>query len=220
MKHIFFFILTTLAFSSCKPAEKPKKYSLDCYVRFLETEGKVRAEATLREGDPNPQPVEPAGGILYQGKAMSLRQTPGKTFKSETSGGFGTNHLFSWKDEKGTAHDFEMQFSPVTAFGFGGKTVSRQKPATFRWEGAPLAKGEVMVFLWENAALRKTVPMEIINTGGTPAIEFPATQLAQLDPGTWTLYLVRKKLVKSESNGLSATGIIEYYTQTDTIHIE
>lgn len=220
MKHIFFFILTALAFSACKTADKPKKYSFDCYVRFLETEGLLRAEATLREGDVNPQPVEVPGGIAYQRKQMTLRQAPGFTYKTETAGGFELKNAFSWKDEKGASHEFEMQLSPVTGFGFGSKTISRRKPAAFRWEGAPLAKGEVMVFLWENAALGKTVPMEIYNTGGAPAIDFPAAQLAKLDPGRWTLYLVRKKLTKSDANGVPASGIIEYYTKTDTIEVK
>ncbi len=220
MKHIFFFILTALAFSSCKTADKPKKYSLDCYVRFLESEGRIRAEATLREGDANPQPVEAPGGITYQKKPMTLRQAAGFSYKTESSGGVQLKHIFSWKDEKGVSHDFEMDLSPITDFGFGSKTISRQKPASFRWSGLPLGKGETIVFLWENAALGKTVPMEIYNTGGMPIIEFPAAQIAKLDAGTWTLYLVRKKLTKTDADGVANSGIIEYYTKTDTIEVK
>ena len=89
-----------------------------------------------------------------------------------------------------------------------------------RWEGAPLGKGETMVFLWENTKLRKTIPMEIIHTSGETAIEFPAAKIAQLDPGEWTYYLVRKKLTKSDANGVAASGIIEYYTKSDTVQVQ
>lgn len=220
MKHIFFLILTAGTFSHCKTAEQPKKYSFDCYVRYLETEARLHAEATLREGDPNPHPVEVAGGILYQGKPMTLKQLSGLVYKTDLPGGAELKHVFSWKDDKGKPHSFDMQVSPITDFGFDNKTLLRQKPATFHWQGAPMTKGETFVFLWENAALRKTVPMEIYNTGSQPVIEFPAAQLAKLDPGEWTLYLVRKKLVKSDAGGIPASGVFEYYTKTETIRVE
>ena len=220
MKHIFFSILSVLTFSFCQTADTAKKRSFDCYVRFLEPERQIHAEATLREGDTNPQPVQPPGNILYQGKEMKLITTPAVSYRLDKSGGFDQQHVFAWKDEKGQSQQFEMQLSPITKFGFGTKELSRQHTATMRWEGEPLAKGEALVFLWENAALHKTVPMEIINTSGKAIIEFPAAKIAQLDPGEWTYYLVRKKLTKSDTNGVAASGIIEYYTKVDTVEVK
>lgn len=220
MKLIFFSILSALTFSCCQTAEPSKNRSLDCYVRFLEPEGLIHVEATLREGDKDPQPVQPPGNILYQGKEMKLTTAPGITYRLDNPGGFEPKHVFSWKDEKGEVRQFEMQLSPITKFGFGTKTLARQQAATLRWEGEPLAKGETLVFLWENAALRKTVPMEIINTSGETAIEFPAAKIAQLDNGEWTYYLVRKKLTKADAGGVAASGIIEYYTKVDTVQVK
>lgn len=220
MKHIFFLILSVLTFSFCQTAEPAKKRSFDCYVRFLEPEAQIHAEATLREGDMNPQPVQPPGNVLYQGKEMKLTTVQGITYRLDKSGAFDQKHIFSWKDEKGQARQFEMQLSPITKFGFGTKNLSRRQSATMRWEGEPLAKGETLVFLWENAALRKTVPMEIIQASSEPAIEFPAAKIAQLDPGLWTYYLVRKKLTKADAAGVAASGIIEYYTKADTVQVK
>jgi hypothetical protein len=220
MKHTFFLILSLLAFSFCQTAKTPQKRSLECYVRFLEPESQIRAEATLREGDTSPQPVQAPGGILYQNKEMRLLTAPAIAYKSEQPGRFERRHVFSWKDEKGQVRQFEMLMSPMTNFGFGTKTLARQQPATLRWESEPLMKGETLVLLWENAALHKTLPMEVINTGGTPAIEFPAAKIAELDPGTWTYYLVRKKLTKADVNGVAASGIMEYYTKSDTVQVK
>lgn len=220
MKHIFFSILAVLAFFRCQTAEAPKKRSLECYVRFLETEGQIRAEATLREGDADPQPVEAPGGIMYQGNNMDLRKVPAIAYKTDKTGGYELRHVFSWKDEKGKLREFGMEMPPLREFGFGAAAVSRNQPAVFRWQGEPLRKGEVLVFLWENAKLGKTVPWELFNTGVSPAIDFPAAKIAELDPGQWTLYLVRKKLTKADINGVAASGIIEYYSKTDTITVE
>ncbi len=220
MKHIFFLVLSALAFSCSQTAEKLQNRSLECYVRYLEPEQQIHAEATLREGDTLPQAIQAPEGIRYQGKAMSLSTAQRVIYRLEDSGDFDSKHLFSWKDERGVARQFEMQFSPIQRFGFGSKTLAREKPATFRWEGAPLTKGETLVFLWENAALNKTVPMELISNSAAPAIEFPAAKIAELDPGTWTYYLVRKKLTKADANGVAASGIVEYYTKSDTVQVK
>jgi len=220
MKHIFFLILTALAFFGCQSAEMPKNRSLDCYVRYLQTEAKIRAEATLREGAPDPKPVGAPDGIQYQGVDMKMLTMPSISYQFDQTGKLSPTHTFSWKDAKKQMRQFEMKMSPITQFGFGSKTISRQQPTTIRWDGKPLEKGETLVFLWENAALRKTVPMEVINISSEPAVEFPAAKIAELDPGEWTLYLVRKKLTKADLNGVAATGIMEYYTKTDTIQVE
>lgn len=220
MKHIFFLILSAFAFYRCQTPETPKKWSLECYVRYLAPERQIRAEATLQTGDSLLQPVAAPGAMSYQRRDMKLRSVQTPAYYLDNTGGFEPAHTFEWKDEKGQSRQFSMQMSPITKFSFGSKTLSRQQPTTCRWEGAALGKGEAIVFLWENAVLGKTVPMEVYNTGGIPAIEFPAVKIGELDPGTWTLYLVRKKLTKADVNGVAASGIIEYYTTSDTIQVK
>lgn len=220
MKHIFFLILSALAFYACKNAETTPHRAFECYVRYLEPEAQTHVEATLREGDTLLRAIQPPGNILYQGKEMKLLTHPATTFRVDKNGRFEPKHTFAWKDQKGQEQKFEMQLSPIRQFGFDKEPLSRKEAATVRWQGDPLGKGETLVFLWENAALRKTVPMEIINTGGKAAIEFPAAKIAQLDAGEWTYYLVRKKLTKANTNGVEASGIIEYYTKSDTVLVK
>jgi hypothetical protein len=220
MKHIFFSLLSALAFSACQNTEPAKPRSLDCYVRFLEPESQIRAEATLKEGDTAPLTLKIPEGIRYQGKEMKSLSSQGASYRWDDSGEFAPKHVFSWKDEKGEVRQFEMQLSPLKNFGFEPKPLSRQQTAIMRWEGEPLSKGETIVFMWENAATGKTLPMEIYNNTGVPAIEFPAAKVAELDPGIWTYYLVRKKLTKADVNGVAASGIIEYYTKSDTVEVK
>ncbi|MBX2892890.1 MAG: hypothetical protein KF734_18320 [Saprospiraceae bacterium] len=220
MKHIFFLTLSVLAFSLCQTAPATKKRSLSCYVRYLEPENQLRAEATMREGDAELQPTQLADGLLYQGKEMDLMTTQGIIYRWEGPSKFPAKHVFAWKDDKGQPQQFEMSFSPILQFGFDSTTLSRKQPAKLRWEGTPLEKGESMVLLWENSTLNKTVPMEVINLSSEAAIEFPSVKIAELEPGTWTYYLVRKKLVKANVNGVAASGIIEHYTKNDTIQVK
>lgn len=221
MKHIFFLILTTLAFSFCSPEAPVNKQSLETYVRYLEQEGQIHTEATMRIAEPGKEalPIEVAGGIRYQGLEMSIQPMRSITYRLDKPSGFETKHTFSWKDDKGREQYFNTQLDPISSFGFGNKVVDRSKAAIFSWEGQPLGKGEVLVFMWENAKLRLTKPLEVINPGPDSRLNYPAAKLSELEPGLWTLYLVRKKLTKSDVNGVECTGIIEYFTATDSFEV-
>ena len=108
----------------------------------------------------------------------------------------------------------------ISSFRFGEEPLSRSRPATLRWEGGPLEKGETLVLMWENRALGQTVPMEIIRSGGDASLDFPAAKIAELPAGQWTLYLVRKRLAKTEAPGMRAEAVLEYYSKSDTIEVQ
>ena len=223
MKYIFFWTLLLLAATACNgPAAAPKQ-TLDCYVRYLAPEAQIRAEATLKtgmEGQGAPQPVEVPEGFRYQNVLMSTSHKQGVSYFIEHPGGYTPQHNFRWKDAEGNAHSFDMEMSPVTAFSFGGKTsLARAEPATFTWEGGALEKGEGLVFMWEQPDTRSTIPMEVIGTPGQTEIEFPSVKLSELAPGTWTLYIVRKKLVEGLSGAVQVSGLVEYYSKVDTLEL-
>jgi hypothetical protein len=183
----------------------------------LAAESQLRAEATWSGGNADPQTQESSRSIRYDQADMKLLPVQGATYRTDQSVVYHERHIFSWQDEKGQEFRFAMDLSPIKDFGFGSPAIVRDQPATLRWAGAPLGKGEVLVLLWENNVLHKTVPMELIAYGNEPAVEFPAAQISKLDPGQWTLYLVRKKLTKAEVGRVSVSGVIEYYTRTDTV---
>jgi len=220
MKHIFFWILIFSSGVFCSPAQKPKTQSAECYVRYLVPEGQLLAEMTLREG-PAGQKAQNAvvvpGGVQYQGIRMNELSSDGVSYQLNRASGYDLQHVFTWM--AGKQRKFDMSLSPITAFSFGSDTLSRETPATFTWEGAPLERGETVVFLWETPDRIQTVPMEVIATPGQQSIEFPAVQVSKLSPGKWTLYLVRKKMTKANLEGTEVTGIAEYYTRMDTLLI-
>lgn len=220
MKYIFFWILIFCSGVFCSPTRQPKKQTAECYIRYLVPEGQLLAEMTLFEspaGQTARNPVAAPGGLQYQGVRMHEITSDGVSYQISQTGGYTPQHVFTWTD--GKPRKFSMELPPISTFTFGSNTLSRDTPATFTWEGAPLERGETLVFLWETPDRLKTVPMEIIATPGQQNIQFPAAKLAELTPGTWTLYLVRKKLTKAQSEGMDISGIAEYYTQMDTLVI-
>lgn len=208
MKHLL--LICFVFWSACAEKSKEVKAQFDAYVRFMEEESALKAEATIREND---LAVEIPGGISYLEVGMTLMPIRGVTYKIEYPSGYRPEHSFAWKDFKGRYQKFDFRMSPITAFELSPRTPSRTQPATLRWEGGPAERGEVIVFMWENSALNLTIPMEVIPGIGQSSIDIPAAKMSMLSAGEWTLYLVRKKLSKgSLANQTACTGISEFYT--------
>ncbi len=218
MKLIFFSILSALLFCACTTPQKPEKHTFRCYVRYLEDQAQLRAEAVLY--GPDSSVITPPGGILYDGLDMKALPAQGIGYRYQHNGAAAETAHFSWTETAGQRHEFALPLLPLKNFGFGPGTISRHQTDTLRWTGAPLDRGETLVLMWENLANAQTVPMEIYGTAAQQEIVFPAAQLAKLPAGRWSLYLVRKKLVKGDAAGVSCTGTSEYYTRADTVEVK
>ncbi|MEO6760698.1 MAG: hypothetical protein ABIO24_14665 [Saprospiraceae bacterium] len=221
MKLIFFSLLLALAFTHCAgPATAPTR-NLECYVRFDAARQQVQADATLHRGtDPQAAPIEMPGGLLYQATEMRILPVQGLSYRRTYAASYVPEHAFSWTDEKGQRQRAVFTMAAIPTFSFGDQPLSRDKTATLRWEGGALEKGEGLVLMWEKKARNETVPMEIIRSSGEPFIEFPAAKIAELAPGEWTLYVVRKRLAKTEVGGMPVQAVLEYYSKSDTIEVK
>lgn len=220
MKFIFFSLLTALALAGCRPPAAMPQRALQCYVRFDAVQRQVQADANLHQGtDPLAPPVEMPGGLLYQGSEMHIVPVQGLTYRRIYAADYVPEHTFGWIDEKGGRQKVSFQMAAIPKFTFGDQPLSRARAATLRWEGGALEKGEALVLMWENKALNQTVPMEIVRTSGDASIEFPAAKIAELAPGQWMLYLVRKRLSKAKVDGMDIEAVLEYYSKSDTIEV-
>ena len=220
MKYIFFSILCALTFIHCKQEQAQPGKSLECYVRFMETESKVQAEASMHQGtDKQSQALEVPGGLVFQGAAMRKIAYTGISYRSEYPAVFQPEFSFEWKDEQQKRVKFDLVMHPVANFGFGKGTLERNQPAVLSWEGDALEKGESLVCLWEGISSQQTISWEIYSSGEKSAIDFPAAKINELSPGLWKLYVVRKKLTKSSAGGVTMSGITEFYSKTDTLNV-
>ncbi len=212
MKHIFFSILTALAFWHCQAPTPAPKGILSCYVRFDAAAQKVKAEASLHDGTTK-QVIELAGGLRFQSVDMKILPVRGITYTAEYPAKYNPEQAFDWKNKIGEPGKFKLILPSIDSFYFDSKVLSVKKPANLQWTGEALGKGETLVFIWENAVEGKTIPMEVSTTLGAPLIELPAAKIAQLGPGDWSLYLVRKRLEKSEGPDFFMESTAEYYTK-------
>lgn len=207
-----------LLFTACQSAQPVEKHSFRCYVRYIEDQAQLRAEATLLDADS--AAVEPPGGLRFQGQVMSKPPVAGAGYRYQHNGVAGDKALFGWTNAAGRQHEFALPMLPVQDFGFGPPPVYHNRPDTLRWQGEPLTPGETLVLMWENKETNQTKPMEIYSSSVQKEIVFPAAKMAELTPGDWSLYLVRRKMVKGDAAGVPATGVVEYYTRSQTFVVK
>ena len=218
MKHIFFSIVTALAFWHCQDPAPPPKNILNCYVRFDAADRKVKAEATVYDGATK-QIIEWPGGIFFQSTEMKILPVRGITYSTEFSASFTAEPVFSWENKKGEKKEFKLGIPSIDSFFFDRKVLSIQQPALLEWIGTPLSKGETLIFIWQNAAGDTTIPMEVSTTFGAPIIEIPAAKIAQIGPGDWTVYLVRKRSAKAEVSDFMVESTAEFYTRPISVKV-
>lgn len=222
MKYLFFLILLATTLLFCQEVEKKPDQALQLYVRFLAPETRIRVEATLEEtaNGMTAQKVEIPGGIRYNDYPLNVVNMQGPQYIFERTWDYTPDHNFIWKTPDGQVRKFTARIPAFDAAHFEVKSLRRDAPARFSWNGAPLGKGEALTFIWEKLGAGKTAKMDIVNVSALPVVEFPAAKIAELEPGRWSLYVVRRRLQKSNLEGLPVSAIFEYFSQTDTILVE
>ncbi|MBL7807932.1 MAG: hypothetical protein JNN28_08970 [Saprospiraceae bacterium] len=219
MKHIFFSILSFLAFLQCKEAPAPPKHILQCYVRFDAPARNVKAEATLRDGI-SKQIIDIPGGIKFQATAMKPLPVQGITYSLEFPAAYTKTVDFEWTNAAQKRGLFQLETPAIDSFFFDTKELSTSTSAYLQWLGTPLSPAETLVFMWERADGSATVPMEVSTTLGKPLIEIPAAKIGQLGAGDWNLYLVRKRAGKADNPDFAIEYAAEYYTKTQKVKIK
>jgi hypothetical protein len=222
MKKIFFLIFLAAFFAFCQKTEKKPVQTLQLYARYLAPEAQIRVEAALetREGSAAPKKTAIPGGIRYNDYPLTEINAPGPLYLFQRAWEYTPDHVFSWRTPEGQTRKFEARVPAFDSLQFDQAVLRRDAPARFAWRGEPLGRGEALTFIWEKIDGGKTAKMEIVSVGPETAVEFPAAKIAELEPGRWALYVIRRQLLKSEADGLPVSAIFEYYSQADTIQVQ
>lgn len=191
---------------------------MSCYARYDNEGKKVRAEATFHDSQTK-QVVDNPGGVRFQSLEMTTIPVMGITYTADYPASFTKEMVFEWQNAAKEPVKYTLEAPSIDSFAFNIQELSIKHSAFLQWKGSALGKGETLIMMWENAQTGATVPMEVSTTLGAPMIEVPAAKLAQLGPGKWTLYLVRKKFAKTELKDYFVESIGEYYTKPQPVTI-
>ena len=221
-------LFSIVLISACSNSSTPevsntaKNIYANYYVRYLESERMLKAEATFYKGD-NPESAQPLTlqkGLSLFGNNMSVRRIQNKIsryhyenlmdYPKDASFPFKYNHADS------EAQTYTMSMSPVGKFEI--KDCSISKGINLELETA-LNSNESFVVLF-NDANNRSVSLMVPFTENK-SINIPLGAYKEiLSKGKSELYLVKKQKKEIEKDGnIENKGLIEYYSKSVEVEL-
>jgi hypothetical protein len=185
------------------------------YIRYLQAERQLKAQATFFEGDSllSATPKTFFGGVSFLGSGMKPRTLPGNTIRYTTTRNrlaYPERFRFGYKNDAGDLVDYKLELKPIDNF-FLKDSIRLGQAATIVVNGGALDQNETLVFLFNDQEQKAT---SITVEGPTTEIEYllPAEQLQQLAVGTGELYLVKKQVTRDSIDNRRMESTLEFYS--------
>lgn len=223
--HLLLVFISFLFLISCQ-SETPKSDQkqpttfANFFVRFLQSENQVKANASFRTGMTQDlsKPIQIENGVFFHNGNMKEKKIPnvGIRYSYDYKGDFSDPYKFRFTDPLQGKMNYEVNVNPILNYSIKGD-VSKSKGLTLTWEGTPLNENESLVFLF--TAAKKNVPFEIKGKTASSTIEVPAEKLKTLEVGAAKVYLVRKQSHLHQEGNFVALSEMEFYTHETDIKI-
>ncbi len=192
------------------------------YVRYLEDDQELKAEAIFKIGDSlQTATAQAIQSVSFENTPMDLKDLGknGMRYRSKKQGqSFKDKYLFNAQLDAKTSIDYPLSINAVNSFSIKEKQISRSKGVTISWDGAPLVKGELLVVFFVNPD-KKPVSFTINGPTNKSEVFLEAKNLNRLKAGEGTLRLIRKVLNRLDEDPLNVESVIEYYTRPINIII-
>lgn len=220
------FAIITVLCCSCdnsapETASKTPTIYATLYVRYIQPDQQIKAEATFYEGDSlkTALPKAITGGTTFQNSGMGNRTLQDQVIRYgyENTIEYPAQFSFGFKDgaEQPYTHNYSM--SPTGDFSIK-EAISKTRGMTLILEGESLKKGERLVLLFSDAE-NKAYTVEMRGPTRSKEIPINAKQLEKLPVGKGQLYLVKKKLESVKLEFLDINAAAEYYTHSIDIEV-
>ncbi len=222
MKQVLHFLLFITLVSACQVAgnrEQPILFA-DFYLRYLESEKQLKAEAIFSEGDSvSVSKSTSMKTVFFNGEAMQARDLgkQGIRYRVEQRGDYRSEYTFAFKKEGQAQLEQKLKMPAIKNIQLQG-TASRSAGFTISWEGEAVGKDESLVVLFTDAS-NKAAAISIEGPSQQSSVTLTASQLDQLASGPTSMYLVKKRMERTASDHFRAVGISEFYTKSLKIDI-
>ncbi|MBK8493105.1 MAG: hypothetical protein IPL49_20035 [Saprospirales bacterium] len=200
-------------------ASGPKIFG-SLYVRYLQDGGLLKAEASFFKGDSaqHAKPITILGGVSFQSSGMEHRNIQDKLirYQYETTVVYPDEFTFQVQDDQGKSHQFQLQMPPVSQFILAD-TIYLDREMTLELLPAPQSPEEEVAFLFTDQTGKASlleIPPPISHT-----LTLMPAQLNRLAPGTYQLYLVKKRKNFVNEGVYRISCEVEYYTEVKEVVI-
>jgi hypothetical protein len=220
---LFFLFLFFLIFS-CQSSKKEKKdhqkILVDVYLRYLQPDKQLKAEISFSVLNSfkkkSPKKMEE---VLLQQKAMDGKKIQNRyRYQLSEQTDFVSDYTLAYSSslEKSNSQQFTIQ--AINNFSFKDQKISKSAGTYLNFEGNPLSATESLVLLFSDKEY-KTSTIAIAGPSTGLRIPISAQQLAEINVGANTLYIVRKQRIEQELEKDQLIGVTEYYSEVKTIEV-
>lgn len=219
-----YLIITLFLFSSCQPEKtinKSLNLYVDLYIRYLEVEQQLKAQASFLEGSSitNATSKNYLGGVFFQKNKMKARELPGKVtrYTLTKKGTFSDSFRFSYKNDQGMLEEHFLGMSPIEDF-FIKDEIKKSQGMTLVINGGLLKKNEQLVFLFTD---QNNIAFSHIVQGPSNGIEFTLRpdQMKKLSLGKGQLYIVKSQHNSYTEGKFIVKSTLEFYSKTLDIEV-
>ncbi len=215
---IFLFFTILVALFACSNEQKSKSEELlfaEYYLRYLESEGEMKAEATFAKGKDkkSARKTDLEGTITINGMGLDPIKIDGKTLRYQQvlKAKFKDNYTFQFIDDLDQKTDHAIRLAPINKFTIKSNTVSKIQGFTLEWVGSPLEKNEqLLVMITDKNGKAHSVTFNGATT--TSSVQIPSSELTPLSEGEGYIYLVKKQAGNSNSDKMHILSEMEYYS--------
>ncbi|MFK8101507.1 MAG: hypothetical protein AB8G15_03235 [Saprospiraceae bacterium] len=192
------------------------------YVRYLEDDQELKAEAIFKIGDSlKTATAQAIQSVSFENTPMTIKDLGknGIRYRSKKSGqSFKEKYTFNAQLDSKISIDYPLSINTVNSFSIKEKQVRRSKGVTITWDGTPLVKGELLVVFFVNPD-KKPVSFTINGPTNKSEVFLEAKNLSRLKAGEGKLRLIRKVLNRLDEAPQNIESVIEYYTRPINIII-
>lgn len=214
-------IICTLFACASDQSTTQKTTFANYYIRYVEPENKIKAEATFLAGDSinNATPIEISDGVVFQDHEMIFQdlKTRGIRYQVQKNRPYSKEYRFKYKDNNGVDQVYLTSMTPITNYSVKDK-ISKTKGLTLNWEGDPLKQNEHLVFLFDTPD-NKALMTDIEGPTTSSEVTIPASKFAGVSLGKGKIYLVKKQIKTLKQEHIVTTSTLEYYTSTIDVEV-
>ncbi len=195
--------------------------SVSLLVRYMQGERELKGQALFYATDTSGHTVaEPfPTHVTFMAEPTRARPLPGNSQRYEHTliRDYPDEVFFTIPDERGKPQRVVLPMPGISDFSFGG-TLSLRQGGLLTVQNQPLSADERLVLLLTDSS---DVTRTLIVQGPTnqTTIRLEAKLLANLSPGEYTVYIVRKRNWRSTEQGRVINKSVEFYSVTKRLTV-
>ena len=226
MKYFFGFLLL-LSFTACQQDSTASnandiKLFANYYVRYLQNEQQLKADASFRKGleKEKATKIDLAGEVRLANKPLVPVRLNNTIFRYqlEETMDFRSSYDFVLEHDSGEATKHTIALSPIGKFSLENGLASKTDGFQLNWDGAKLEKNE-RILLMITDKNSKAHSVTINGPSANQMSKIKGADLTGLAAGNGYIYLVKKRMQEEIQGTTVINSLAEYYTDRILVEI-